>query len=109
MSKGRRTYTSEFKREAVRLLDSSGRPAARIEEDLVLQPHVRECGMTGAQSGDVGWMSVLVYGGGVCDLPGSSGTCLGGIWTPRPPRFLVSRASRSRCLPGIRRKAWLGP
>jgi transposase len=34
MSKVRRTYTREFKREAVRLLDSSGKPAARIEEDL---------------------------------------------------------------------------
>ena len=34
MSKFRRTYTREFKREAVRLLESSGRPAARIEEEL---------------------------------------------------------------------------
>ena len=34
MSKVRRKYTPEFKREAVRLLESGGRPAAQIEQEL---------------------------------------------------------------------------
>jgi len=34
MQKIRRTYTAEFKREAVRLLETSGKSAARIEHDL---------------------------------------------------------------------------
>jgi len=34
MNKTRRTYTAEFKREAVRLLETSGKSAAQIERDL---------------------------------------------------------------------------
>ena len=34
MTKTRRTYTPEFKREAVQLLETSGKSAARIERDL---------------------------------------------------------------------------
>lgn len=34
MSKNARAYTPEFKREAVRLLESCGRPAAQIEREL---------------------------------------------------------------------------
>jgi transposase len=34
MKKTRRTYTAEFKREAVRLLETSGKSAAQIERDL---------------------------------------------------------------------------
>lgn len=38
MSK-RKTYTPEFKREAVRLLDQSGRPAAEIARELGIRPN----------------------------------------------------------------------
>ena len=34
MQKERRTYTAEFKREAVQLLETSGKSAAQIERDL---------------------------------------------------------------------------
>ena len=34
MTKTRRQYTSEFKREALRLLETSGKSAAEIERDL---------------------------------------------------------------------------
>jgi transposase len=34
MKKTRRNYTREFKREAVRLLETSGKSAAQIERDL---------------------------------------------------------------------------
>ena len=38
MSKIRKTYTSEFKREALRLLETSGKSAAQIEQDLGVGP-----------------------------------------------------------------------
>jgi len=38
MSKIRKTYTSEFKREALRLLETSGKSAAQIEHDLGVGP-----------------------------------------------------------------------
>ena len=38
MSKIRKTYTSEFKREALRLLETSGKSAAQIECDLGVGP-----------------------------------------------------------------------
>ena len=38
MSKIRKTYTSEFKREALRLLETSGKSAAQIERDLGVGP-----------------------------------------------------------------------
>ena len=38
MSKVRKTYTSEFKREALRLLETSGKSAAQIERDLGVGP-----------------------------------------------------------------------
>jgi len=34
MTKSRRTYTSEFKREALRLLETSGKSAAQLEREL---------------------------------------------------------------------------
>jgi transposase len=34
ITKTRRTYTDEFKREAVRLLDSSGKTARQLEQEL---------------------------------------------------------------------------
>jgi transposase len=34
MSKSRKTYNSEFKREALHLLETSGKSAAQIEQDL---------------------------------------------------------------------------
>jgi len=38
MSKTRREFTSEFKREAVALLESSGRPQMHIASELGIQP-----------------------------------------------------------------------
>jgi len=38
MSKTRREFTEEFKREAVGLLDSSGRPPMQVAMELGLQP-----------------------------------------------------------------------
>jgi transposase len=38
MSKIRKTYTSEFKREALRLRETSGKSAAQIERDLGVGP-----------------------------------------------------------------------
>ena len=34
MAKERKSYTEEFKREAVRLMESSGRPVAQLARDL---------------------------------------------------------------------------
>lgn len=34
MATDRRNYTEEFKREAVRLMESSGKPVAQIARDL---------------------------------------------------------------------------
>jgi transposase len=34
MAKNQRTYTEEFKREAVRLMETSGKPVAQIARDL---------------------------------------------------------------------------
>jgi transposase len=38
MTKPRRSFTGEFKREAVALLQSSGRPLMQIAEELGIQP-----------------------------------------------------------------------
>ena len=38
MTKTRRDYTPEFKREAVALLQSSGRPLTRVAAELGIQP-----------------------------------------------------------------------
>lgn len=38
MTKTRKTYTREFKTEAVRLLESSGQSAARVGKDLGIHP-----------------------------------------------------------------------
>jgi transposase len=38
MSKIRKTYTGEFKQEALRLLETSGKSAAQIERDLGIGP-----------------------------------------------------------------------
>ena len=38
MTKLRRSFTDEFKREAVALLESSGRPLMQIAEELGIQP-----------------------------------------------------------------------
>ena len=38
MTKPRRSFTDEFKREAVALLASSGRPLMQIAEELGIQP-----------------------------------------------------------------------
>ena len=38
MSQGRRHFTDEFKREAVALLVSSGRPLSRIASELGISP-----------------------------------------------------------------------
>ena len=38
MAKTRREFTPEFKREAVALLESSGRPQTQIAADLGIQP-----------------------------------------------------------------------
>ena len=38
MSKARKTYTREFKLEAIRLADTSGRTIAQVERELGLSP-----------------------------------------------------------------------
>ena len=38
MTKTRRTFTDEFKREAVALLESSGRPLMQVAIELGIQP-----------------------------------------------------------------------
>ena len=38
MTKTRRTFTDEFKREAVALLESSGRPLMQVVAELEIQP-----------------------------------------------------------------------
>jgi transposase len=38
MTKPRRTFTDEFKREAVALLESSGRPLMQVAAELGIQP-----------------------------------------------------------------------
>ncbi|PWC72604.1 transposase [Azospirillum sp. TSH58] len=40
MTKMRRSFTDEFKREAVALLDGSGRPLEHVARELGLQPSV---------------------------------------------------------------------
>jgi transposase len=48
MSQGRRQFTDEFKREAVALLVSSGRPLSRIASELGISPSMLR---TGNESG----------------------------------------------------------
>jgi transposase len=55
MKKTRRTYTPEFKREALRLLDTSDKSAAQIERDLgisagCLSSWKRELAQDGAEA-----------------------------------------------------------
>ncbi|MBI1209631.1 MAG: transposase [Azospirillum sp.] len=40
MMRKRRSFTDEFKREAVALLESSGRPLDQVAKELDLQPSV---------------------------------------------------------------------
>ena len=44
MTKTRRTFTDEFKREAVALLESSGRPLMQIAAELGIQPSMLRSG-----------------------------------------------------------------
>jgi len=47
IAKTRREFTPEFKREAVALLESSGRPQMQIGGELGIQPSMRRCHVTG--------------------------------------------------------------
>lgn len=54
MAIDRRSYTEEFKREAVRLMESSGKPVAQTARDLGINDNnlYRWRGMYGSQSQD---------------------------------------------------------
>ena len=51
MAKTRREFTPEFKREAVALLDSSGRPQMQIAAELGIQPSMLRQWRTGLMGG----------------------------------------------------------
>jgi transposase len=51
MSQGRRHFTDEFKREAVALLVSSGRPLSRIASELGISPSMLRNWRTGSSGG----------------------------------------------------------
>ena len=53
MSQGRRHFTNEFKREAVALLVSNGRPLSRIASELGITPSMLRNWRNGAE-GDAG-------------------------------------------------------
>ena len=54
-TKTRREFTEEFKREAVGLLESSGRPLMRVAEELGIQPSMLRSwrGRLGTAAGQV--------------------------------------------------------
>jgi transposase len=52
MSKARREFASEFKREAVALLESSGRPLTQVASELGIQPSVLRAWRRAMQGGD---------------------------------------------------------
>lgn len=54
MSQGRRQFTDEFKREAVALLVSSGRPLSRIASELGISPSMLRNWRTGRGGRDAG-------------------------------------------------------
>ena len=54
MSQGRRHFTDEFKREAVALLVSSGRPLSRIASELGLSPSMLRNWHNGSGGRDAG-------------------------------------------------------
>ena len=49
MGQGRRQFTDEFKREAVALLASSGRPLLQIASELGISPRCCATGVIGAK------------------------------------------------------------
>ncbi|MBV9815757.1 MAG: transposase [Alphaproteobacteria bacterium] len=51
MDQGRRQFTDEFKREAVALLASSGRPLLQIASELGISPQCCGTGAIGAKGG----------------------------------------------------------
>src|SRR5690348_7695887 len=56
MQKGQKTYTAEFKREAVRLAQTSGKPIAQVARELgISDPSIQEC----AQGTRRSWRSSL--------------------------------------------------
>ena len=54
MSQGRRKFTDEFKREAVALLASSGRPLSRIASELGISPSMLRNWRNGSGERDAG-------------------------------------------------------
>ena len=54
MKKGRREFSPEFKREAVALLESSGRPQMQIAAELGIQPSMLRS-WRAAQNGMSSW------------------------------------------------------
>jgi transposase len=54
MSQGRRHFTDEFKREAVALLVSSGRPLSRIASELGVSPSMLRNWRNGSGGRDAG-------------------------------------------------------
>jgi transposase len=54
MSQGRRQFTDEFKREAVALLVSSGRPLSRIASELGISPSMLRNWRNGSAGRDAG-------------------------------------------------------
>ena len=54
MSQGRRHFTDEFKREAVALLVSSGRPLSRIASELGISPSMLRNWRNGSGGRDAG-------------------------------------------------------
>ena len=49
MGEGRRQFTEEFKREAIALLASSGRPLQQIASELGITPSMLRIGATAAK------------------------------------------------------------
>ena len=79
MSQGRRHFTDEFKREAVALLVSSGRPLSRIASELGTSPSMLRNCRNGSRAGcgvgathDTGVGPAFRSGPGDGDFPASS-------------------------------------
>jgi transposase len=60
MTKARRSFTDEFKREAVALLQTSGRPLMQIANELGIQPSMLRNWRTAHLGGLRGYRSTAI-------------------------------------------------
>lgn len=101
MGTTKRTFTPEFKREAVALLESSGRPQMQIAAELGIQPSMlRAWREPTGQPATYGRQWAYACGGFASDLTGRSG---------RRDRRLRRELDRTRMERDILKNVWPAP